>query len=163
MVQNLTIKQRKFLRAYIELGNLTEAVIRAGYKVKDRDNASIIGWENLRKLRPHIASILEMRGIDDVRLSKVMDDGLEATKIEMVKDAEGNQKFGMVTDHFIRHKYMETALKVKGGFAPEKKVLTGEDGGPIRVKVFAADFGLNGEIENGNGNDQAEALHAEEK
>lgn len=142
-------------------GNITQAVIDAGFKHKNRDVASTIGWQQLKKLRPHIADVMEMRGIDDTRLSKVLDDGLQATKIEMVKDAEGNQKFGMVTDHYIRHKYMETALKVKGGFAPSEHRLTGKDGGPI--KLFVADFGLNGEIENENGNGEAEALHTEEK
>jgi len=135
MAQNLTIKERKFIKAYIENGNITQAVIDAGYKHRDRDSASATGWRLLKNVRPHIAAVMEMRGIDDIRLSKVMDDGLEATKIEMVKDADGNQKFGMVTDHYIRHKYMETALKVKGGFAPEKKILEGENGGPIQLKV----------------------------
>ncbi len=136
MAQNLTIKERKFIKAMMDQGNITQAVIDAGYKYKDRDSASSIGWNLLRKLRPHIADIMEMRGIDDTRLSKIIDDGLEATKIEMVKDAEGNQKFGMVTDHFIRHKYLETALKVKGGFAPEKKEIGGKDGGPVELKVI---------------------------
>lgn len=161
MAQNLTIKERKFIKAYIANGNITQAVIDAGYKHRDRDSASATGWRLLKNVRPHIAEVMEMRGIDDVRLSKVMDDGLEATKIEMVKDAEGNQKFGMVTDHYVRHKFLETALKVKGGFAPEKREVTGKDGGPI--KLFVADFGLNGELENGNGNDPIETLHAEEK
>lgn len=135
MAQNLTIKQRKFIKAMMEHGNITQAVIDAGYKHKDRDSASSSGWVILRKLRPYIADVMEMRGIDDTRLSKVLDDGLQATKIEMVKDADGNQKFGMVTDHYIRHKYMETALKVKGGFAPEKKELMGEGGGPVELRV----------------------------
>jgi hypothetical protein len=134
MAQNLTIKERKFIKAMMDHGNITQAVIDAGYKHKDRDSASSIGWNLLRKLRPHIADVLEMRGIDDTRLSKIIDDGLQAQKIEMVKDADGNQKFGMVTDHFIRHRYLETALKVKGGFAPEKKELTGKDGKPIETK-----------------------------
>ena len=149
MAQNLTIKQRKFIKALIEHGNITQAVIDAGYKHKDRDSASSIGWQLLRKIRPYIADVLEMRGINDARLSKVIDEGLEAQKIEMVKDADGNQKFGMVTDHYVRHKFLETALKVKGGFAPEKRELTGKDGGVIKLH-FKADFGSNGEENNGS-------------
>ena len=136
MAQNLTIKERKFIRGYIQHGNMTQAVLDAGYKAKDRDVASAIGCRLLKNVRPYIADVMEMRGIDDVRLSKIIDEGLEAQKIEMVKDAKGNQKFGMVIDHYIRHKYLDTALKVKGGFAPEKKAITGENGGPVELKVI---------------------------
>ncbi len=158
MAKNLTIKERKFIKAMMGHGNVTQAALDAGYRAKDRDVASSIGSRLLRKLRPHTIEIFEIRGIDDIRLSKVMDEGLEATKIEMVKDSGGQQKFGMVTDHYVRHKYLETALKVKGGFAPEKKEVTGKDGGAIR---FIADFGSNGE--NGNGNGAIETVLPEKK
>ncbi len=161
MVQNLTIKERKFIKAYIANGNITQAVIDAGYSHKNRDVASTIGWRLLKKVRPHIAEVMEMRGIDDIRLSRVMDEGLKATKIEMIKDAGGNQKFGVVTDHYVRHKYLETALKVKGGFAPEKKEITGLDGGPVahRFDLFAtierykSVFESNGGKEGDSGGD----------
>ncbi len=159
MAQNLTIKERKFIKAMMSHGNVTQAVIDAGYKHKDRDSASVIGWHTLRKLRPHIADVMEMRGITDAKLSNVLFDGLEASKIGMVKDADGNQKFGMVTDHFVRHKFLDTALKVKGGYAPEKHDVSGS----LRLGHYRAQFGDNGENGNGNGNGGTPSLYPSEK
>ena len=42
-----TIKQARFAKAYVEEGNATEAVIKAGYKVKDRIVAKSMGTEIL--------------------------------------------------------------------------------------------------------------------
>lgn len=48
-MNKLRPKQKKFVDAYLETGNGTEAVIRANYTVKDRNVASSIASENLRK------------------------------------------------------------------------------------------------------------------
>lgn len=45
-----TIKEKKFVKAYLKTGNATQAVIDAGYDVKDRMVARNIGAENLAKL-----------------------------------------------------------------------------------------------------------------
>jgi phage terminase small subunit len=57
----LTNLQREFINQYFLCGrNATEAVIRAGYKVKDnRVTAASIGYENLRK--PQIKEAIEER------------------------------------------------------------------------------------------------------
>lgn|SRR3990167_5658236 len=49
-VKRLSAKQKNFANAYIESGDATESVIKAGYKVKDKHSASSIGIENLKKL-----------------------------------------------------------------------------------------------------------------
>lgn len=49
-MNKLRPKQKKFVDAYLETGNGTEAVVRAGYDVKDRNSAATIASENLRKL-----------------------------------------------------------------------------------------------------------------
>jgi hypothetical protein len=46
---DLTVKELKFIEAYIETGNRTEAVIRAGYKAGNRQRASEIGYQLLQK------------------------------------------------------------------------------------------------------------------
>ncbi len=68
--------------------------------------------------------IMEASGIDDKRLAKVMDEGLSASKYMMF----GKKK---IEDHQTRHKFLETALKVK-------KLITGDNaGGQIQVNVAA--------------------------
>ncbi|MFJ6207329.1 terminase small subunit [Lysinibacillus sp. NPDC092081] len=55
-VKKLTLKQQAFADFYIELGNATQAAIKAGYSQK---TAYSIGDENLRK--PEIKSYIEKR------------------------------------------------------------------------------------------------------
>lgn len=63
----LTVKQRRFVGAYIETGNAAEAARRAGYKSR---NADVMGRENLRK--PTVRKVLEARlkEIEDKRIAK---------------------------------------------------------------------------------------------
>lgn len=55
-MKSLTVKQRRFVDAYIETGNAAEAARRAGYKSR---NADVMGRENLRK--PTVKKVLEAR------------------------------------------------------------------------------------------------------
>lgn len=55
-MKSLTVKQRRFVDAYIETGNAAEAARRAGYKSR---NADVMGRENLRK--PTVRKVLEAR------------------------------------------------------------------------------------------------------
>jgi len=57
----LTVKQRAFADHYIELGNATEAYIRAGYKVTTRNVAEVNAHKLLRntKMKSHIEERLE--------------------------------------------------------------------------------------------------------
>lgn len=66
-MKSLTVKQRRFVDAYIETGNAAEAARRAGYKSR---NADVMGRENLRK--PTVRKILKARlkEIEDKRIAK---------------------------------------------------------------------------------------------
>lgn len=59
MAKKLSPKQEKFIDAYIELGNATEAAKKAGYKCKTDNAFSSLGTENLRKLDFFIKERLE--------------------------------------------------------------------------------------------------------
>lgn len=65
-MKSLTVKQRRFVDAYIETGNAAEAARRAGYKSR---NADVMGRENLRK--PTIRKVLEARlkELEDVQIA----------------------------------------------------------------------------------------------
>lgn len=59
MARKISIKQEKFIDAYIELGNATEAAKRAGYKCKSYTAYASVGAENLKKLAPFIDKRLQ--------------------------------------------------------------------------------------------------------
>ncbi|MBV1817326.1 terminase small subunit [Bacteroidales bacterium MSK.15.36] len=63
----LTVKQKKFCDYYIELGNATEAAIKAGYSKK---TARQTGNENLTK--PYIKNYIDekMKEIEDKQIAK---------------------------------------------------------------------------------------------
>ena len=55
----LTIKQKAFANFYIELGNATEAYIKAGYKVSKREIAEVEGCKLLRN--PKVEEYIDER------------------------------------------------------------------------------------------------------
>lgn len=68
MARKLSPKQEKFIDAYIELGNATEAARRAGYKCKSDGAFGAIGGENLQKLKVFIEQRLQ-----DAKNSRIAD------------------------------------------------------------------------------------------
>lgn len=124
---NLTLKQRRFVRYYLETGNATEAAMKA-YKCKDEASAATIGWENLRKLDilTLFVRLMDKEGITDHKLLRVLDEGLNAMKLHsanliLKKDPktgkliaqENPNDYVEIEDKLTRHKYLETALKLK--------------------------------------------------
>ncbi len=55
--ERATIKQKRFAKAYAASGNGTQAVVDAGYKVKNRDVAATVAAENIRK--PQVMAEIE--------------------------------------------------------------------------------------------------------
>jgi len=97
-----TLKEKKFIRSYVQTGNATESASKA-YNVKNRDVARNIGSQNLSKLS--FPDVLDKIGVTDAKLARVLNDGLGAVK---------RDKDEMIADSSIRHKYMETGLKMRG-------------------------------------------------
>jgi len=97
-----TEKQKRAFKEIVENGsNKKDAMIKAGYSkntaIAPTKMTETKGWEKL--MEEHIP--------DDL-LSKVHNEGLEAVS---------NKK----PDFGVRHKYLDTAYKLKGKYAPEKK------------------------------------------
>jgi len=103
-MDELTKKQKGFVKDYLETGNGTRAVLE-NYDVKDENSAAAIASENLRKLKIQnaIKSIAEQ--IPDDELVRVHLEGLKAGK----KTEEGIEP-----DYAVRHKYLDSAYKLKG-------------------------------------------------
>lgn len=111
---SLTIKQHKFLKLYLDCGNATEAAMQV-YDCATRESAHAIGSENLRKLT--YSDLMEEAGITDKVLQDKILEGLDATRtISAIKGTKANgtdTDFIDVPDFMARHKYLETALKLK--------------------------------------------------
>ena len=94
----LTPKQKAFADFYIELGNATEAAIKAGYSKR---TAKEVGYENLTK--PHIKNYIEerMKEIESERIAKAeevlafLSSSLRGDVLEEVVTAESDGVGGM--------------------------------------------------------------------
>jgi len=69
MARKLTLKQRRFVKAYVETGNGTEAAMRA-YDTGDRHTAHAIASENLKKKAIHrrVRALLDAEGLTNRKL-----------------------------------------------------------------------------------------------
>ena len=99
----LTLKQRKWIKEYIETGNATEAAMRV-YDVKDRDSAETIGSENLGKLA--LNDLMDEMGLTDLALLNIGAEG-------MTKPVKQSMTGEIHPDYGTRHRYWETMLKLK--------------------------------------------------
>ena len=108
---DLTLKQRKWIKEYIETGNATEAAMRV-YDCQDRETAANVGCENVRKLQ--MPDLMDEMGLTDVALLNMGAEG--ATK--PVKQSITGEIF---PDYNTRRGYWETLLKLKGTTSSTEK------------------------------------------
>ncbi len=100
-----TIKQKLALSKIVEnRGNISKSMLEAGYNETTAKNPKNLteskGWKELLD-----------KSISDRKLIKVLDDGLEA-----INERE-------IPDYAVRHKYLETGLKLKSRFPKEESPL----------------------------------------
>ncbi len=125
----MTLKQRKWLRLYVETGNATQSAITAyGLDAETQyDTASRIGSDNIRKLQFPIEDLMEEAGLTDVYLIAKLRENLNATK-PFGKNA-------IIHDDFSsRNKALETALKVTGRLTDRVDLTT--KGKPLPAPIY---------------------------
>jgi phage terminase small subunit len=124
--KRLTVKQRKFLKFYLQTGNASESALKAGYSFRES------AFELLSNpiIQKAYQALLDKQGITDDKLNQVLEDGLDATKVvgylhqykkngkngkveKVQPDEIISSEFLDVPDLPTRHKYLETALKLK--------------------------------------------------
>lgn len=86
-----------------------------GFDAKKAANISDPGTKTMglyrkNRLKRTFAEILDKQGVTDPMLANVLKDGLTATKIHSSPTEPDIE----LADHNTRHKFLETALKVKG-------------------------------------------------
>ena len=156
-----TIIERKFIKAYIEnSGNATRAYMQIRPDINE-DSAKVLGCRLLTKVNLSNNELMELMGITDGYLHEKLDEGLNATKTISVipikpKEAKDNStdlpeadskniEFVDVDDFAVRHRYLDTAYKLKGKYPPTtvKNELTGKDGSPLTFErvIYVEDKG----------------------
>lgn len=113
MKKQPTIKQKKALERVLENhGNISKSMREAGYSPNTAKNPKLltdsIGWSDM--LREYLP---------DELLMKVQVEGLNATTIKSSFSEPDKE----VKDFSVRHKYLDTAYKLKG-YLIEKKDFT---------------------------------------
>ncbi len=105
-IKATTIKQKRWLKRTIELGNGTQAA-KEVYNVKTEDGARAMASQNF--LRLQMDEALEAEGLSDHTAAKSIKSGLEAMKIHGTND-----NFIEIQDKATQHRYLETLLRLKG-------------------------------------------------
>lgn len=118
------MRERKFIKALAQGTTPTQAMREAGYA---EYTAKAKAGKKVResRIQETIQAIMELTGISDERLLEVLSQGLRATKVisaniiaksgESMADAHSmTRDFIEVDDYAVRHKYLETALKLNG-------------------------------------------------
>lgn len=107
-----TPKEKKFAQEYIATGNKTEAY-RRSYNTKTPNKKSVQRMAVETSSKPQvireIARLMELQGLTDELLIEKHMQGLSATK------ENGSE------DYAVRHKYLDTAYKVKGHIDKDKE------------------------------------------
>lgn len=124
----LTPKQGKFVKEYIKTGNATKSAEKAGYK-GNKETLRVVGSENLTKpsIQSKILLAHEKAGITDELLAQKLKEGLSSGKtLFFQKDGRVISKRNCI-DYQTRQRYIETAHKLRGDFAPQVIDLQSED------------------------------------
>lgn len=107
MAEKLTKKEQGFVKDYVKTGNGTQSILN-NYDVKTVNTASVMASENLVKPRIQNAIKSIADRIPDELLEKVHLEGLSATRTIKVDNIDT-----LEADHAVRHKYLDTAYKIK--------------------------------------------------
>ena len=103
-----TIKQKTAFKKVLKGSTITKAMVEAGYSPTTASTTGKLtnsdGWKQLLD-----------KTVSDKKLAKVLDEGLEAGKT-LYKEGE---EVGFEKDFAVRHKYLETGLKLKNRFPKE--------------------------------------------
>ena len=137
MKYNPTVKERRFLKAYLEGKPLAECAKYAGSKGKDKDSLKVVGHRMLTNINLSIDEILTLCGLTDEVLAKKLQEGLEAERLYL-SSYEG--KFldeRKAPDVPTRLKAVELIGRMRGHFI-DRHELTGKDGGDIVLTIKPA-------------------------
>jgi hypothetical protein len=131
MARGLTRKQKIFTKEYALTGNGKQSAMKA-YDTTDDLTARVIASENLTK--PNVIKAIKSIAdrIPDELLERVHLEGLDAGKHTYKNNNETGEieDMGVEPDYGVRHKYLDTAYKLKNLYPKE-----GGGGTAIQINV----------------------------
>lgn len=104
-VKRVSLKQRKWLAEYAKDGDSIRATMQVYHT--SMKNSYVIAHDLLAKI--DFIELMDVMGISDQLLNSKLKEGLGATKI-----VEQAREFKEAPDYAVRHKYLETGLKLRG-------------------------------------------------
>lgn len=137
-MKSLTVKQRRFVDAYIETGNAAEAARRAGYKSR---NADVMGRENLRK--PTVRKVLEARlkELEDAQIADAKEvmqfltasmRGETQEEVVVVEgDGKGYSSSRIIKKQLSAHDRLDAAKQLAKRFGLDSAAIDNVDEGPV--------------------------------
>nr|DAW12121.1 MAG TPA: Terminase small subunit [Caudoviricetes sp.] len=137
-MKSLTVKQRRFVDAYIETGNAAEAARRAGYKSR---NADVMGRENLRK--PTVRKVLEARlkELEDAQIADAKEvmqfltasmRGETQEEVVVVEgDGKGYSSARIIKKQLSAHDRLDAAKQLAKRFGLDSAAIDNVDEGPV--------------------------------
>jgi len=134
MKYNPTVKERRFLKAYLEGKSLAECAKYAGSKGKDKDSLKVIGHRMLTNINLSMDETLTLYGLTDEVLASKLQEGLEAERLYL-SSFEG--KFldeRKAPDIPTRLKAVELVGRMRGHFI-DRVEHTGKDGGDLVLQI----------------------------
>jgi len=122
-MNKLTKKEKNFVKEYVKTGHGVESVLKT-YDTKDYSTAGNIASENLKKPKIIDAIMSIAERIPDELLEKVHIEGLNAGKTVFKNNMSTGEveEVGYEPDYAVRHKYLDSAYKLKGSYAPDKNI-----------------------------------------
>lgn len=112
MGDELTTQDKIFVKTLVKTGNKTKSAKKA-YGYKNDNTAGVMALDKLRKPKIQKAIKTIADALPDEDLIKVHKEGLQA----ITGKGDDTQP-----DYSVRHKYLDSAYKLKGTYAPDKSV-----------------------------------------
>ena len=125
MQHGLTVKQRRFVRHYVETGNGTQAALLA-YETRDPDTARSMAAENLAKpsVQAAVAELLDGNGLSDRKLAEIHAHYLAL----YLSDEPAEKALGL--------KALDMAYRLKGSYGAPSEAGQGETFAAAVVRAF---------------------------
>jgi phage terminase small subunit len=137
MKYNPTVKERRFLEAYLKGKSLAECAKYAGSKGKDRNSLKVIGHRMLTKINLSMDEVLDLAGVTDEVVARKLMEGLEADRLYLASYEGKFLDERKAPDVSTRLKAVELIGRIRGHFV-DRHEITGKGGGDITLVIAPA-------------------------
>lgn len=125
-MKDLTLKQRRYFKAWMKHGNKTQAAKNAGYNCKTENAFAQRGHKVFEQIKPYVDKWLDEEGLGDQELKRLLIDGLQAKQIKFFSHQ------GEIVDQIDviawgpRQKFLDMAMRHRDLYAAERLKIDGD-------------------------------------